>query len=193
MTTTRQAQIIAAALPLFDAHGYTHTSMEMIAQAIGTRASSLYNHFPHKQQILTEAVIGSMQDLLHDHAVAVDHAASPAKRLAQSMRLQVHFHCANAVGVRVHTRELKSLPDRERAILTQLKRDYRSRWQHIIDAGITAGQFTITHPRLITRTLLDLGAGPAQWFQADGPLATEVIAAEYLQIAYAMVGYEQPV
>ena len=60
----RRDQIAAAALDLFDQRGYHATGMEDIAKAVGMRASSLYNHFSSKQELLAEVTITAMEDLL---------------------------------------------------------------------------------------------------------------------------------
>lgn len=48
--TTRD-RILEAALDLFARHGFAGTSMRQLAQAVGLRESSLYNHFPGKAAI----------------------------------------------------------------------------------------------------------------------------------------------
>ena len=52
---TRQ-KILDKALELFAAKGYDSVSVGEIAQAVGIKAPSLYNHFPGKQAIF-DAII----------------------------------------------------------------------------------------------------------------------------------------
>ena len=54
---TRQ-RILDQALELFSARGYDAVSVGEIAQAVGIRAPSLYNHFPSKQAIF-DAIVAS--------------------------------------------------------------------------------------------------------------------------------------
>lgn len=45
-------RIIDAAIDLFSQKGYTETTMREIAKAVGIRASSLYNHYACKEELL---------------------------------------------------------------------------------------------------------------------------------------------
>lgn len=47
-------EIFNQALLLISKYGYENVSMRDIAEAVGIRASSIYNHFPNKEQILGE-------------------------------------------------------------------------------------------------------------------------------------------
>lgn len=49
-------KILEKALELFSAYGYDSVSVGMIAQAVGIKAPSLYNHFPGKQAIFDAIV-----------------------------------------------------------------------------------------------------------------------------------------
>lgn len=60
----RKEQILEAALDLFAEHGYHNTGMEQIAKMVGMRASSLYNHYSSKQEVIAALAIGTMEELL---------------------------------------------------------------------------------------------------------------------------------
>ena len=45
----RRSQILDAALQLFSIHGVAGTSMRALADAVGIKAASLYNHFASKR------------------------------------------------------------------------------------------------------------------------------------------------
>ena len=53
---TTKEQILNAALTLFSEKGYNAVSVRHIAAEVGIKASSLYNHFENKQDILHELV-----------------------------------------------------------------------------------------------------------------------------------------
>lgn len=71
--TTRE-RILEAALDLFARQGFAGTSMRQIAQQVGMRASSLYNHFPGK-----EAIFGGLIESFGP-ASSAERLASPAYR-----------------------------------------------------------------------------------------------------------------
>lgn len=70
-------RILDKALELFSAQGYDAVSMGEIAEAVGMKAPSLYNHFPSKQAIF-DAIV----------------ASTAARYDADTERLSVHVHNA---------------------------------------------------------------------------------------------------
>ena len=68
---TRQ-KILDKALELFAAKGYDSVSVGEIAQAVGIKAPSLYNHFPGKRAIF-DAIVAELGDLV-EAAMAVRYA-----------------------------------------------------------------------------------------------------------------------
>ena len=59
-------KILEKALELFSAYGYDSVSVGMIAQAVGIKAPSLYNHFPSKQAIFDAIVEATAAQYEHD-------------------------------------------------------------------------------------------------------------------------------
>lgn len=64
----RRVQIARAALELFDERGYNATGMNDVAKVIGISASSIYNHYSSKQEILADISIGVHEELLRFNA-----------------------------------------------------------------------------------------------------------------------------
>lgn len=54
-------KILEEALTLFSIHGYQGVSVEMIAAAVGIKASSLYKHYKNKQSIF-DGIFAMMKD-----------------------------------------------------------------------------------------------------------------------------------
>ena len=62
--SNRKQEIADRALELFSAYGYEATSLSMIADAVGIRKASLFNHYSSKQAILDDlikTVIGNLE------------------------------------------------------------------------------------------------------------------------------------
>lgn len=59
-------KILDKALELFSVYGYDSVSVGMIAQAVGIKAPSLYNHFPSKQSIFDAIVEATAAQYEHD-------------------------------------------------------------------------------------------------------------------------------
>ncbi|APT84311.1 TetR/AcrR family transcriptional regulator [Corynebacterium aquilae] len=184
----RKAQILQAALALFAERGYYGTSMADIAASIDMRASSLYNHYSSKHELLATIMTHSQMDLLAAHGAALAGKATPTQQLAASMDCHLTFHAQRQQEVLVANREVKMLQDPERTMLTQLRRDYVSRWVNILERGNAAGEFTCEKPRLTAYALIDMGIGVAIWYRADGEYSLEEMIAHYQDMALRTVG-----
>jgi AcrR family transcriptional regulator len=66
-------RILAAALPLFVAHGYAGASLESVRRDAGVSNGSLYHHFPRRAdlaaRLLTEGMLRCQQDIIDVLAV----------------------------------------------------------------------------------------------------------------------------
>lgn len=175
----RRGQVLDAAVVLFDARGYSNTTMETVAEAVGIRAPSLYNHFSSKQELLGQLVLAGMEDLLAAYDRALATSSDPLEQLHEAMRVQVLFHCHKAVGIRVHSREIMNLAEQDRAALVRMKRDYVTTWEKLL-RSVGSPDATIR-----AHALLDMGAGVAWWFNESGELSADALAQRYARIAVA--------
>ncbi|NJM08528.1 alpha/beta fold hydrolase [Candidatus Gracilibacteria bacterium] len=71
-----QTRIIASALKLFAEHGYSATSIKMIAQEANLAQGLLYNYFSGKEELLRAIFAQSMTDVRESFALAEGDTAS---------------------------------------------------------------------------------------------------------------------
>ncbi|WP_293771541.1 TetR/AcrR family transcriptional regulator [uncultured Corynebacterium sp.] len=183
----RREQIFQAALELFDQRGFHGTGMEDIATAVGMRASSLYNHYRSKQELLTEVAVGAMEDLLRTNATALAGVTKPEDRLVAAMRNHVIFHATQAQRVRVTNAELGNLEEPHRSVVLQLRRDYVARWMKFVDEGVGAGALAAPDVKIACWALIDMGIGVAQWYSEGGKYTAEELGDLYGQFALAQL------
>jgi AcrR family transcriptional regulator len=76
LTTERRAQIVSAALDLFEAGGPDALTMRALADRVGIRAASLYRHFADKHAVEVAMIAAAFSD----QAVAAEAAIVGADR-----------------------------------------------------------------------------------------------------------------
>jgi AcrR family transcriptional regulator len=59
----REAAIIAAAARLIDRVGYTHMTMDMLAEEVGIAKATLYQHFKSKEEVVTASTRRALDNL----------------------------------------------------------------------------------------------------------------------------------
>lgn len=185
----RRDQITDAALQLFDELGYHGTSMGDIAKSVGMSASSLYNHFGSKQEVLAEIMRTGMERLLRTHAAALAGIDEPVEQLRASMATHVEFHARNNRAVRVTNNEILSLEEPTRSVVKQLRRDYVARWVDIVDRGMRQGVFTVADEKITCYGLIDMGMGVSLWYRDDANYSPQELGLLYAQAALRQCGY----
>jgi AcrR family transcriptional regulator len=103
--STRE-RVAAVAAPLFAERGFSGVSMRDIAEAVGMRAASLYNHYPDKEALYLaalEQVFGRRVVLVED---ALRATGTPAQRLKSLVAALVQATAGDPVAARLLQREL---------------------------------------------------------------------------------------
>ncbi|MDN5748972.1 MAG: TetR/AcrR family transcriptional regulator [Pseudonocardia sp.] len=187
-TTSRMAEIRAAALELFARHGYAATTMADIGAAVGVRGPSLYRHVTAKQDLLVEIMTSTMDALIATHISAVATTADPTERLRRAVDAHVRFHARHRVEAFVGNSEIRSLTEPHRSAVVARRAEYEAGFRTLITDGVELGRFHVGSARLASYAILDLGMGVATWFREGGELTENEVAWQQTEFALRLVG-----
>ena len=187
-TRTRRGDVRDAALTLFAERGYHGTSMKDIAEAVGMRAPSLYNHVGAKQDLLVEIVEATLVDLQAHHEAAVGSTRDVEQALRRAVEAHVRYHARHPREGRVGNRDLSALAPANRERVIGMRRRYARSWQRLLQRGADEGRFDLPDARLASYAILEMGIGVATWFRPDGPLSEDVVAHHYADMALRLSG-----
>lgn len=185
------AGVRAVALALFAERGYRGTTMNDIADALGIRAPSLYNHVPSKHEILRHIMVATMDQLLADHRVAVGSTLEVTEQLRRATEAHVRYHCRHRLEAFVGNREIQSLEPAAREAVLAKRDDYEQGFRALIGRGRESGSFLVGSARLASYSILEMGIGVASWFHHEGPLSEAEVAYHYGEFALRIVGAGQ--
>lgn len=186
-TSSRSAEIRAAALELFTRLGYEATTMADIGAEVGLRGPSLYKHVASKQDVLVSIMIGTMDALLAGFASAVATTTDPVERLRRATDAHVRYHARHRLEAFVGNREIRSLVEPHRSAVLARRDQYERGFRDLITAGVAAGRFSVASPRLASYAVCDLGIGVANWYRPDGEHSENEVAWQYTEFALRMV------
>jgi AcrR family transcriptional regulator len=181
--------VLDAALTVFAARGYHGTALSEIAEALGIRTPSLYNHMTSKQQLLETLVARTLDDVLTDFDDAVRDVPEPAERLRRAVHVYALRHATHRREALLVNRDTTSLDEPALTRLRERRRDHERAVRGLILEGAEAGAFAVDSPALASFAILEMCVSIARWFREDGDRTAEQVANEYAEFALRIVGY----
>ncbi|GAB4109497.1 MAG: TetR/AcrR family transcriptional regulator [Roseiflexaceae bacterium] len=130
-------EIMKAAQELVGKHGYTAMSMDELAAQVGISKPTLYAHFQTKEDLVIEAAIQEIQEVLKMLTDSND-SQSPMERLRGVMRILLRRHVQlYTLGIGPWSEIFRILCTHEQAIMLMQQLDSATRTivQQAIDAG----------------------------------------------------------
>lgn len=190
---TRQ-QILEAALDLFANQGFKMTPVQQIALACGLTPGALYKHFSSKEMLLYKLVEEghSVLDRALDEAERSSAGKETSERLKALLKAFALFHTDFADLARVADREAEYLGDTYRQKVIRLRRQVLYQFEGLIQEGISNGTFALLgqspkEERITTMGILNMGLRIAYWFDPEGDLDAETVAAIHADLALRML------
>jgi AcrR family transcriptional regulator len=187
-----RSRVLGTSCDLFAARGYRGTSMKDVAEALGVRAPSLYNHVTSKQQILFEIMDTAMDralGALEEALVGAEDVSVELYRATESLVLDFLRYPGE---VTICNTEVRSLDPGNREAIVAKRDRYGTRVRDIIERGCASGVFHAGSPQLAAFAVLELGNGAKSWFRPGGHYSEREVAAEYGEFALRLVGWKQP-
>ncbi|WP_030749975.1 TetR/AcrR family transcriptional regulator [Streptomyces griseus] len=132
---TRREQILKEAARLFAERGFHGVGVDEIGAAVGISGPGLYRHFPGKDAMLAELLVGISERLLDGGRLRVAEAGgAPEALLASLIDGHIDFALDDRPLITLHDRELDRLRDEDRKRVRQLQRQYVELWVDVVRA-----------------------------------------------------------
>jgi AcrR family transcriptional regulator len=139
MKSDRRSQLLAAAERLFAERGFLAVRLEDIGAAADVSGPAIYRHFPNKEALLVELLVG-ISARLHDGGRAVAAEAESADAALDGL---IDFHLDFAFGepdlIRIQDRDLIHLPESALRQVRKSQRQYVEIWVRVLgeaDPGV---------------------------------------------------------
>ncbi|MEU3523384.1 TetR/AcrR family transcriptional regulator [Streptomyces sp. NPDC038707] len=131
---TRREQILKEAARLFADRGFHGVGVDEIGAAVGISGPGLYRHFPGKDAMLAELLVGISGQLLTGARRRLAEAdGTPATRVLDSLiEGHIDFALDDRPLITLHDRELDRLRDSDRKLVRQLQRQYVELWVQVV-------------------------------------------------------------
>ncbi|MFD0963580.1 TetR/AcrR family transcriptional regulator [Pseudofulvibacter geojedonensis] len=135
-TENRKEEIIRVAGFLFKEKGYSAVSMRDIANELGIKAASLYNHIKSKQEILANIMMSLAEDFTSGMQLIVEDNSSTIEKLQAIIALHVNITTNNPNGMAALNADWMHLEeDLDRYFL--LRKEYEENFKAILLQGVS--------------------------------------------------------
>ena len=123
----RRSNLLDAAAELVAARGYHGLRLEDLGAAVGISGPAVYRHFPNKEAVLVELLVGVSEYLHTGSRRAVDEP-DPAARVRALVDFHLEFALTSPRLIEIQFRDLANLPDDARHRVRSLQRAYVETW-----------------------------------------------------------------
>jgi AcrR family transcriptional regulator len=191
-STTRRSlitrELLDKATRLFAERGYDKTTLQDVADAMGTSRSALYHYVSSKEDLLA-MLVEQMSRGLAD-ALAALRARSDLTsegKLRELTDMMVRQRAESPDQFRVLDQAESMLPEPLRSRHLQARRDVLAELSGVIEEGIASGDFKPLDPRIAAFSVLGMCNWVAWWYRPGPGHDVEPVARQMTQAVVDML------
>lgn len=173
--SNKQAEIVAAAVQLFQQKGYHATSMQDIADAVGLQKGSLYHYISGKEELLVEI----FHNALAKYNARLSDIVATNLAVREKIEMAVRHHLegiAENLGVlTIFLRESYALTPEQQARVDEETARYNVMFEQLLIEGMATGEIRQLDPKLATRTILGSANWFYRWYRPDGRMSLDQV------------------
>ncbi|MEV5652275.1 TetR/AcrR family transcriptional regulator [Nocardia sp. NPDC052254] len=128
----RRQQLLDAGARLIADRGFPGVRLDDLGAAAGISGPAVYRHFPNKEAVLVELLVGISTRLFEGGRDVAQRAGSPREALSGLIEFHLDFALGEPELIRIQDRDLESLPEAARRQVRRLQRQYVEIWVEIL-------------------------------------------------------------
>src|SRR6201995_1339954 len=132
LKSDRRLQLLSAAERLFAERGFLAVRLEDIGAAAGVSGPAIYRHFPNKESLLVELLVGISTRLLSGAREASARSADAASALDGLIDFHLDFALDEPDLIRIQDRDLAHLPTAAQRQVRRAQRQYVEVWVGVL-------------------------------------------------------------
>ena len=178
-----RAEVLAAAVALFNEQGYDATSVADLATRLGLTKSAMYHHFSSKEQLLEMALDEALTGLEGVLAEPEAQSGTAAERLHFVLRAAVEVLLDRLPHVTLLLR-VRGNSDVERAALAR-RRAFDHQMASLVREAQAAGSVRPdVDSAIVTRLIFGMLNSTIEWYRPTGPKDRDALAHDILTVAF---------
>lgn len=177
----RKDEIVRVAAFLFKEKGYSAVTMRDIAQELGIKAASLYNHIKSKQEILTKIIIAIAEEFTNGMNAIVASGAKTSEKLEAIIALHVKIATDNPYGLAALNADWMHL-EGELNYYLRLRDEYEENFRAIITKGVENKEVANVDVEVMLFSILSTLRSLYLWIPKKGDIKNPKLASDLSKI-----------
>ncbi|OHV04244.1 TetR/AcrR family transcriptional regulator [Mycobacterium talmoniae] len=132
LKSDRRGQLLSAAERLFAERGFQAVRLEDIGAAAGVSGPAIYRHFPNKESLLVELLVGISTRLLTGAQQIRSQPSGAAAKMGQLIDFHLDFVFGEPDLIRIQDRDLAQLPPPAERQVRHAQRRYVEIWVEVL-------------------------------------------------------------
>lgn len=179
---SRKSEIITTASQLFKEKGYNAVSMRDIAQTMGIKASSLYNHISGKQEILSTLILKVAREFTTGMKQVVEQDLSAVEKIEKVISFHIDITVTYSDALAALNNDWMHLAEEELQQFITMRDDYEENVRKIIKKGIDKGEIEPRHPEVILFSILSTLRTLYLWYEKRGKLDENILKKDMVSV-----------
>lgn len=188
----KRERILQEAVKLFYERGFTGTTLDDIAAALGVTKPFIYTHFKSKVELLAAICLPTIEMSVEAAIAAVASSGSAGARLRRLVTDFTGVVMRRQANIAVYFREEMHLETLARAEIDAKRKEFDRILSALLREGAQDGEFHIPDVNLTALALGGMISWAYTWFRPNGRLGVEELSVRMADLASQMVGMRQP-
>ena len=180
----RRKALILEAGRAFAKKGFHNTSLDEVAEALNVTKPALYYYIRTKQEILFECHNLTMDIAQRAKEYSFARSEDPLERFRLFLTKYITTLASEFGAHAILLEPISSLKEDQREFILNRRRGFDHLMRSLLDQCIAQGKIRPCETSLAVNFFMGAVAGIPRWFNANGPLSGEEIAAAYLDFIF---------
>lgn len=176
VASLKRERIIDAATDLFYDKGFRNTTLDDVAERLGTTKPVLYTSFASKTELLAEICTRGVASALDEIEQAMAQGRPPRETLEYFVPRYVNAIIRAQKHIAINIREEKNLEPADAERLDKLRHRFIACVEAMLRAGRDAGEIDVADPRIAAFAIVGAVSWTTFWYNPGGALSSHSIA-----------------
>jgi len=184
----KRERILTEAMTLFYERGFTGTTLDDVAAALGVTKPFIYSYFRSKTDLLAALCRPTIEMSLAAVAGAATGPGSPTERLRRAMIDFTRVVLSRQANIAIYFREEKNLEPEALAQINALRKQFDRVLSGLLAEGVAAGEFALRDVNLAALAIGGMVSWAYTWHRPEGRLMLDELCERMAELTLQMAG-----